>query len=226
MCMPGALRGQKEVSEPLGLDLQIVVSHTRLLGTEPGSFGRTASTLNHWVISLTLTMWFFKEKKLRKWKKGNERRKKGKERRKETNKTDRQWKDPKLGTVCTTFAVVKGLLFYFMEYLMADLEFTIFLPQLSKVWEYNHVPLPPACYWTFLSCSWIIKKYMFSIKEIWKQYRYLKNNRIRPAGLTRKAQQCPAMLSGQDALYGQASLRLQLGSSHGASNYGASELSQ
>ena len=42
MCFPGAHGGQKKASDPLKLDLQMVVSHCVSAGIEPGSFGRAA----------------------------------------------------------------------------------------------------------------------------------------------------------------------------------------
>lgn len=36
-CVPSTVRGQKKVSDPLKLELQMVVSHYSALGTEPGS---------------------------------------------------------------------------------------------------------------------------------------------------------------------------------------------
>lgn len=47
MCMADAHGGQKRVTDPLGLETQKVVSHQWVLGTTLGSFGRTASALNH-----------------------------------------------------------------------------------------------------------------------------------------------------------------------------------
>lgn len=43
--MPGALGVQKRELNTLGLELKMVVSYNVVLGTEPMSFGRAASTL-------------------------------------------------------------------------------------------------------------------------------------------------------------------------------------
>lgn len=46
ICVPGAHGGQKRVLDSLELELQMVVSCHRVLGTEPRSPGRAMSTLN------------------------------------------------------------------------------------------------------------------------------------------------------------------------------------
>jgi hypothetical protein len=56
VCVPCAYsdhRGQKKPSNPMGLQLESIVNHHIIwvLGTEPGSSGRAASTLNCWATS-------------------------------------------------------------------------------------------------------------------------------------------------------------------------------
>lgn len=45
ICVSGALRGQKQVSDTLELELRMVVGLHMMLGTEPGSAERTARAL-------------------------------------------------------------------------------------------------------------------------------------------------------------------------------------
>lgn len=50
-----ALRGLQRVSDPLELELKVVVSHLMwVLETEPRSSGRESSAPNHWAVSLFL----------------------------------------------------------------------------------------------------------------------------------------------------------------------------
>lgn len=51
MYIPGALRGQKRVSDPLRLGLQKVVTIMWVSGNKPRSSGRTAIALNYRAIS-------------------------------------------------------------------------------------------------------------------------------------------------------------------------------
>lgn len=56
MCTLLRYSGQKRMSIPLEMELQIVVRHLMwMLGTKFGSSARTTSSLNHWGISLVLS---------------------------------------------------------------------------------------------------------------------------------------------------------------------------
>ena len=55
-----AQRNQKRASDPLELELQTVVNLHVGAGIEPGSSGRAASALNHWAISSSIHLLFFK----------------------------------------------------------------------------------------------------------------------------------------------------------------------
>lgn len=51
VCTLGSCGSQERKLDVLGLELQVVISHYVVLGTEAGSFGRAASTFHHWAIS-------------------------------------------------------------------------------------------------------------------------------------------------------------------------------
>lgn len=51
MCMPGAYGNQKRASDPLGLELQVVVSHRMRARNRLKVLCRAANALNHRAIS-------------------------------------------------------------------------------------------------------------------------------------------------------------------------------
>ena len=63
MCMyhmgTKALRGQKKALDPLEPELEMVVNHRWMLGTEPRSSARVASAFNHQAISPALKISFY-----------------------------------------------------------------------------------------------------------------------------------------------------------------------
>jgi hypothetical protein len=49
-------KGQMRVSDPLELELQMLCAFLWVLGSQPGSSGKAASDVNHWVQSPALTV--------------------------------------------------------------------------------------------------------------------------------------------------------------------------